>query len=252
MYYLKVILGIFLISLSFQNFVYASEIQKNIIKKDIPEYNMLPEVHTSEDKMLYSVGVSFGQMIVNFLHQSLYKKIITKPFIVYMGLWDALLHTVKFSQEEIKDFLQIFSEKVEVENKNLEEILEKKLLKLDKKYLQQFLKNKNVKISTSGILYQIKKVGTGSNINSDSKLVVHYKGFLVDGTEFDNSYKNGGPLQLTLNQIIPVWKESIQLLKKGGKIILVIPSNLSNKMIRIPGIPASATLIFEIEVLDVL
>jgi FKBP-type peptidyl-prolyl cis-trans isomerase FkpA len=81
--------------------------------------------------------------------------------------------------------------------------------------------------------------------------VVNYKGTLIDGKEFDNSYTRGEPLSFRLDGVIPGWTEGLKNIKKGGKIKLVIPPDLAYGKTGVPGIPANSTLVFDVELLDI-
>jgi FKBP-type peptidyl-prolyl cis-trans isomerase FkpA len=80
---------------------------------------------------------------------------------------------------------------------------------------------------------------------------VHYRGTLVDGTEFDSSYRRNEPAQFPLNGVIGCWTEGVQKMKTGGKAVLVCPANLAYGEQGRPSIPGGATLIFEIELLEI-
>ena len=80
---------------------------------------------------------------------------------------------------------------------------------------------------------------------------VHYRGTLVNGTEFDSSYKRNEPAQFPLNGVIKCWTEGVQRMKVGGKSVLVCPSDLAYGEQGRPSIPGGAALIFEIELLDI-
>ncbi|MBU5562641.1 FKBP-type peptidyl-prolyl cis-trans isomerase, partial [Escherichia sp. S69_ASV_4] len=82
-------------------------------------------------------------------------------------------------------------------------------------------------------------------------VVVNYKGTLIDGKEFDNSYTRGEPLSFRLDGVIPGWTEGLKNIKKGGKIKLVIPPELAYGKAGVPGIPPNSTLVFDVELLDV-
>ncbi|MCE1644805.1 FKBP-type peptidyl-prolyl cis-trans isomerase, partial [Enterobacter hormaechei] len=110
---------------------------------------------------------------------------------------------------------------------------------------------KGVVKSKTGLLYKIEKEGSGKKPVASDTVVVNYRGTLIDGKEFDSSYKRNEPLSIRLDSVIPGWTEGLQNVKKGGKIKLVIPPELAYGKADLPGIPANSTLVFDIELLDV-
>ena len=103
----------------------------------------------------------------------------------------------------------------------------------------------------SGLIYKELKAGTGESPKATDTVKVNYRGTLVDGTEFDSSYKRNEPAQFPLNGVIRCWTEGLQKMKTGGKSILVCPSDLAYGDQGRPSIPGGATLIFEIELLEI-
>ena len=105
----------------------------------------------------------------------------------------------------------------------------------------------------SGLIYKEITPGTGASPKATDTVKVNYKGTLVNGTEFDSSYKRNEPAQFPLNGVIPCWTEGVQKMKVGGKSMLVCPSTIAYGDNARPGspIPGGATLIFEIELLDI-
>ena len=103
----------------------------------------------------------------------------------------------------------------------------------------------------SGMIYREVRAGTGATPNATDTVKVNYRGWLVDGTEFDSSYKRNEPTTFALNRVIPCWTEGVQHMKVGGKAILVCPANLAYGEQGRPGIPGGAALTFEIELLDI-
>jgi FKBP-type peptidyl-prolyl cis-trans isomerase FkpA len=105
----------------------------------------------------------------------------------------------------------------------------------------------------SGIVITTIKAGVGPSPTSASVVKVHYRGTLPDGSEFDSSYKRGQPATFPLNRVIPCWTEGVQAMKVGGKVKLVCPSNLAYGSRGVAGtIPPNATLVFEVELLEIL
>ena len=103
----------------------------------------------------------------------------------------------------------------------------------------------------SGLVYREVKAGTGASPKATDTVKVHYRGTLVNGTEFDSSYKRNEPAQFPLNGVIKCWTEGVQRMKVGGKSTLVCPSDLAYGDQGRPSIPGGATLTFDIELLDI-
>ncbi len=127
-------------------------------------------------------------------------------------------------------------------------------LKIDEEKIEAFVKEKglkNVQKTESGIRYIIEKEGTGANPTIDDKVKVHYKGTLLDGSEFDSSYARNQPAEFPLKGVVKGWQEGIPLIKTGGKGKLIIPSGLAYGSRGRPSIPANSVLIFDVELLDI-
>ncbi len=105
--------------------------------------------------------------------------------------------------------------------------------------------------TASGIAITMLKEGSGANPKASDTVKVHYRGTLENGQEFDSSHKRGQPATFPLSRVIPCWTEGVQKIKVGGKARLVCPPNLAYGSRDIPGIPANSTLIFEVELLDI-
>ncbi len=110
-----------------------------------------------------------------------------------------------------------------------------------------------VKQTSSGLQYVIINPGEGRSPKATDSVKVNYRGTLLNGTEFDSSYKSNKPIEFPLNGVIKGWTEGLQLIKEGGKIKLFIPSNLAYGSRGAGGlIGPDETLIFEVELLKVL
>ena len=119
-------------------------------------------------------------------------------------------------------------------------------------FLAKVKKEEGVKTTASGLAYKVLTEGTGPNPKATDQVTVHYTGKLINGEVFDSSVKRGQPATFPLNRVIPGWSEGVQLMKKGGKATLYLPSNLAYGERGAGGvIPPNAALIFEIELLEI-
>ena len=120
-------------------------------------------------------------------------------------------------------------------------------------FLAENAKKENISVTESGLQFTHETEGKGDSPNADSTVTVHYKGTLLDGTEFDSSYKRGEHATFQLNGVIPGWKEGLQLMKVGGKTTFYIPQDLAYGARPNPNgpIPPYAALIFEVELIDI-
>ena len=118
-------------------------------------------------------------------------------------------------------------------------------------YRTEYAKGENVQSTASGLLYKVISQGDGTTPGPDNTVTVHYRGTLIDGSEFDSSYSRNEPTSFPLNGIIPGWKEVLQLMPVGSKWEVVIPPELAyGERGAPPTIPPLSTLIFEIELLS--
>lgn len=120
------------------------------------------------------------------------------------------------------------------------------------KFLAQNKLKPGVKTTATGLQYEVIKEGTGIKPTLADTFVVHYRGTLLNGTEFDASYNRNQPLQMPVNKVIPGWTEGLQLMGVGSKYKFWIPYNLGyGASGNGPKIPGGALLVFEVEMLDV-
>jgi len=124
-------------------------------------------------------------------------------------------------------------------------------MKEGKEFLAKNKTKKGVTELKSGVQYQVLKAGKGDKPTDQDMVVVDYKGSLIDGTEFDSSYKRGQPATFGMNQIIRGWKEILPLMPMGSKWKVVIPSDLAYGSRGAPSIGPNETLVFEIELKEI-
>lgn len=193
------------------------------------------------DKFSYAIGLGIGQNLSS------------------MGIGN--LAVDDFAQA-IKDVLEgnrtaiSHNEAREIVNKYFEE-MEAKMgaaaMEQGQAFLEENKKRTGIVVLPSGLQYEIIKEGTGKKPKATDRVRCHYEGTLIDGTLFDSSIRRGEPAVFGVNQVIPGWVEALQLMSEGAKWKLYIPSELAygakgaGEMI-----PPHSTLIFEVELLEVL
>lgn len=189
-----------------------------------------------KEKVSYIIGMNIG---TNFKKQL----IDIDPSILAKGIQGALSGTKPLlTEQEIQETMVAF---------------QKELMEKHKKQGENFLaenkKKEGVKTLPSGLQYKVIKAGTGKKPKLDDTVAVHYRGTLIDGTEFDSSYRRGQPATFQVSGVIPGWTEALQLMEQGAKWQLFIPSNLAYGERGTPGgqIGPNATLIFEVELISI-
>jgi len=118
-------------------------------------------------------------------------------------------------------------------------------------YLAKAAAEPGVVKTDSGLIYRDLSPGAGPSPTADDTVKVHYRGTFINGTEFDSSYKRNEPAQFPLRGVIRCWTEGVQRMKVGGKAQLVCPSDLAYGDAGRPSIPGGATLVFEVELLEI-
>lgn len=192
------------------------------------------------DKISYALGLSIAN---NFLTSGI-KKIDIKDFS--QGLQDVLNGAqLQMSYDEAKDVINDFFSNLQAER-----------LELNKKAGEEFLNiNKNkagVVTLPSGLQYEILKKGEGKTPTATDQVKCHYHGTLIDGTVFDSSVERGTPATFGVNQVIAGWVEALQLMPVGSKWRLFIPPHLAyGEAGAGQSIEPNSTLIFDVEVLDI-
>lgn len=119
-------------------------------------------------------------------------------------------------------------------------------------FLEQAAAEEGAETTESGLIFRSLEEGSGESPEATDQVSVHYRGTLRDGTVFDSSYDRGEPATFPLNRVVPCWTEGLQKMKEGGKAKLVCPPDIAyGDQGRPPVIPPAATLIFEVELLEV-
>jgi FKBP-type peptidyl-prolyl cis-trans isomerase FklB len=156
------------------------------------------------------------------------------------------------TDQEIQETMMALQKEMRAKQEEANKTAGEKNKKEGEAFLSENQKKEGVKTLPSGLQYKVVKAGTGKKPQAADTVLVHYRGTLIDGTEFDSSTRRGQPLSIKVNGVIPGWTEGLQLMEEGAKWNLYIPSNLAyGDRGAGPQIAPNAVLIFEVELLSV-
>lgn len=208
---------------------------------------------SKKEKMSYAIGYDLGMKISGDI-KSKNLDITNTAFV--KGMTDAFSgKDASLSTEEIQTAMLEFQQQLQGQ----QDENQKKLAEMAAKYKkegEEFLAANSVKDSVittaSGLQYKILREGTGKSPADTNTVTVHYRGKLISGVVFDESYARGEPTTFQLNQVIKGWTEGLQLMKEGAKFEFYIPNDLAyGESPKGPLIPPGSALIFEVELLEV-
>ena len=200
------------------------------------------KIETDQEKLSYSMGIFFGQTVI--------RQEMEIDIPAFMQAVEDVLNKTekKLSDDEMQKIINTYQKKEQDER-----AAKSDNNKVDgKKFLTENKSKEGVIELPSGLQYKIIKDGEGEKPVANSRVVVHYRGTLIDETEFDSSYARGEPIELGLNQVIKGWQEALQLMSVGSKWQIVIPSELAygeRGAGRVIG--PNSTLIFDIELVSI-
>lgn len=203
---------------------------------DVPRSSL----KTEEERLLYTLGLAMGRNIapLNFTQQEL--EVIVK------GMSDVV------NNREPQVDPEIYGPKLQQFTRSRAARRAEGEKTRGKEYLEKVAKEPGVTRTASGLLFRDLKVGQGARPKPSDEVRVHYRGTLINGTEFDSSHARGEPAEFPLQGVIPCWTEAVQKMKVGGKARIVCPSDLAyGDAGSPPNIPGGATLIFDVELLEI-
>jgi FKBP-type peptidyl-prolyl cis-trans isomerase FklB len=205
-----------------------------------------PVLKNNREKLSYSIGMDIGGNLKE-------GSVDVDPDMLAKGLKDSYggrktILTEDEARKTLKDFQQTMTAKrAEAMQKDAE-----KNKAAGEEFLAENAKKTGVKTLPSGLQYKERTAGTGKTPKATDTVTVNYKGTLIDGKEFDSSYKRGTPATFPVSGVIAGWTEALQLMKEGAKWQLFIPSNLAYGGRGAGGdIGPNAALIFEVELISV-
>lgn len=203
-------------------------------------------LETSGQRLSYGIAYGLGQRMVN-------DSVPLDIDAFTTGLRDSMGgKESRLTPEEIQAEMQAYQEKAQAEAQAEQAAQAEANEETSTAFLTENGAREGVVTTESGLQYEVIEEGDGPTPGADDTVEVHYSGTLVDGTEFDSSYKRGEPVQFGVGQVIPGWTEALKLMPVGSKWKLYIPSDLAYG----PGgaggaIGPNAALVFEVELLDI-
>ncbi|QLK62934.1 hypothetical protein GE278_20225 [Enterobacteriaceae bacterium Kacie_13] len=179
-------------------------------------------LNSEEQKRAYASGVALGQYVENQITQQRALHITLDKDLLLAGITDTFNHQEKMSVQDVQETLMAFDEQVKI--LLLAEVAKKQ--EADKAFIDQFAKRPGVKKTSKGLYYLIEDKGEGAAINDSNQVEVAYKGERVDGTVVEApQIENSNPIFRVAN-MPPVLRDSVKLIRKGGKIKVVVPSGV--------------------------
>ena len=196
-------------------------------------------VTTDEERFNYGLGMMIGERVLKQYGEVDYDLVLAGMRAQH-GDQETLI-TLEEAGNAINALMeQQFAEQTAANRKRGEE------------FLKSNAENEGVQVTESGLQYEVITEGDGAKPAVTDEVTVHYRGTLIDGTEFDSSYSRGEPTSFKLDQVIPGWTEGVQLMNVGSKYRFVIPHDLAYGERGAGGaIGPFETLIFEVELLDI-
>lgn len=197
------------------------------------------------------VGYSFGYLMGRSSADSV-KDLDIEAFIE--GLRSAVAKKPSaFNDEEMAKILSNYKKLAEIKEFEKITAVAQKNAQIEANFLAENAKHANIKVTASGLQYQVLQQGKGTHPTEQSIVRVHYEGRLIDGTIFDSSIARDEPVDFPLQQVIQGWIEGLQLMNEGAKYRFFIPAALGyGEMGSGDSIEPNSTLIFEIELLKIL
>lgn len=204
----------------------------------IPVWAAPPQ--TEDQKTLYSLGVHMARQMAVFNLSA------EEVEFVKEGITDATAGKKLIAEPEA------YEQNINALAQTRMQIMAQKQKELSLPYLEKAAAEKGAQKTATGMIYQEITAGSGAHPKASDTVKVHYSGTLIDGKEFDSSLKRGQPMEFPLGQVISCWTEGVGKMKVGGKAKLTCPADLAyGDQGRPPIIPGGATLVFEVELLEI-
>ncbi len=216
------------------------------------EETKAPVLETEIQKQAYGLGASIGMYMERNLAEQEKLGVTLDKSLITQGFLDSLAGKSVLAQDEIQTLLTSLD--ATMKQKQQEKIAKQAEDNLaeGKKFLEENAKKEGVKVTESGLQYEILRAGDGEKPKATDTVKVHYKGTFLNGETFDSSYDRDQPAVFPLNRVIKGWTEGVQLMPVGSKFKFTIPSDLAYGPVGSPPrIPGNAVLQFEVELLEI-
>lgn len=204
------------------------------------------KIQDENDKVNYSLGFQIGGDLKR-------QGVVLQSELVVKGIQDAIAGTNPLmTPQEMRSILVNLKKRIEKAER--EELLKNKDKNLaeGEAFLSENARKEGVQVLSSGLQYRVVQAGTGAAPKATDTVTVNYRGTLINGTEFDSSFKRNKPASFQVDRVIRGWTEALQLMKEGAKWELFIPAKLAyGERGAGTGIPPNSTLIFEVELISV-
>lgn len=198
------------------------------------------------DRLSYALGLSMGN---NFRASGITGINVNDFTDGVAAVFDGV--KPKMTYDEAKKVIQEYFEKLQAKADEEAKVASEANAKAGRDFLAENGKREQVKVTPSGLQYEVLEQGSGAQPTATDRVVVHYTGRLIDGTVFDSSEERGEPATFGVTQVIPGWVEALQMMKAGSKWRLFIPANLAYGAQGVPGIGPNQTLIFDVNLIEV-
>jgi len=203
------------------------------------------ELDTDEKKLGYIIGMDIGKSLKEQGTAVDLDSLIEAIRSTYKG------EELALTTDEAAAIRKAYVEKRQAEQQAQTSAAGEENLAVGQKYLAENKVKEGVQTTASGLQYKVVTMGDGAKPAAEDTVKVHYRGTLLDGTEFDSSYARNEPISFGLNRVIPGWTEGVQLMPVGSKFMFYIAPELAYGEGGGGPIPPNSTLIFEVELLDI-
>ena len=206
----------------------------------------VPAIETDMDRVSYAIGYDIGRSIQGEDIEGL------DLDVLFRGMKDAASGEGVLTDDEMMEALMKFQQDMMEKQQRDARQLGDNNLSEGQTFLAMNAQREDVQVTSSGLQYRVIEEGTGNRPATSSEVTVHYRGTLIDGTEFDSSFSRGEPATFPLNRVIPGWTEGLQLMREGATYEFFIPSELGYGERGTQGvIGPNAVLIFEVELISI-